>query len=274
MHGTNGFGRCLGLYVLMALQGCSTYPLGWGGDTRSNGKAEVRIQVCVPTQRIYFDDLELDRLENHLLFTKYSQEQLELAPKTIRRVAPSSDTRVNREYGIQFGEVKKQSGYSFSSGFIHLKDSTTADQPVYDNGYGYPAQSYVAMSVRLPDQNRGPEVNAITYWFRLPETIPADSFSDWFPPVSMESALTRGKSRTPVWYRLTYGGDLPIHPVSADAPKMRVTILRQNVGHNDPTSDSLPALTTARMKYRTATSGQQFVYEFVPKANESIPKCD
>jgi len=274
------FSRCLGLSVLMALQGCSTNPVGWNSDTQSDTKAEVRIQVCLPTKRIYFDDLELARLENHPLFTKYSQQQLELAPKTVRRVATSSDPRVTnnpkviRDYGVGFGEVLIRSGqFSDGSGFMPLKDSTVADQPVYEQGYGYATQNYVAMHVRLPDREKGPE-GSVTYWFKLPKAISADKFTDWFNPVSMEPEQTKGGERLPIWWKLTHGADLPIYLVSADAPKMRVMSLERRPEHNEPTSDSLPALTTARMKYRTATSGQQFVYEFVPKANEAIPKCD
>lgn len=71
-----------------------------------------------------------------------------------------------------------------------------------------------------------------------------------------------------------HGGKLEIYPVSTDPPKMRVLLVKRYVKHIDPISDVLPALTTARIKYRTATSGQQFVYEFVPKSSATIPACD
>jgi hypothetical protein len=265
----------------VALLSCSMNGTAQSPNASSNADIEVRIQVCIPTKRIYFDDVRLERLENHPQFTRYSEQQLELAPKTIRRAAPSSDPRVTgdpsviRNYGINFGEVLNRSGlYSDGSGFMPLRDSTTADQPVYEKGYGYPAKNYVAMHVRIPEGDMGQGARVPTYWFRLPGTIPADGFSDWFPPASMESGSTTGSSSTPVWYRLTHGGDLPIYPVSADAPKMRVTLLRQKPTHNDPTTDFLPALTTARLRLRTATSGPQFVYEFVSKTNEVVPKCD
>lgn len=241
-----------------------------GNDSQLDANTEVQIQVCLPTKRVYFNDLELDRLENHPLFTKYSQQQLELAPKTIRRVATSSDTRTIHAYGINFGEVLIRSRqFSDVSGFMPLKDSTVADQPVYEQRYGHPAQNYIAMHIRLPDQEKSPE-GSVTYWFRLPKTIPDDGFTSWFNPVSMEP----GGERFPIWWKLTHGGDMAIYPVSADPPKMRVTLLKRHAEHNDPTNDTLPALTTARMKYKTATSGQQFVYEFVPKPNEAIPACD
>jgi hypothetical protein len=50
---------------------------------------------------------------------------------------------------------------------------------------------------------------------------------------------------------------------------MRTSLEKHHVGHNDPITDDLPALTTARMKYN-----EQSVYEFVPQASEEIPACD
>ncbi|MBS4097913.1 MAG: hypothetical protein KGZ83_13865 [Sulfuricella sp.] len=125
------------------------------------------------------------------------------------------------------------------------------------------------MHVRLPDLDKVPE-GRVTYWFTLPKIIPTDSFTNWFPPVSMEPE----GERPPIWWTLTHGGNMGIYPVSADPPKMRVSLKNRNEQHNDPTTDSLPALTTARIRYKTTTSDQQFVYEFIPKAGEAIPACD
>jgi hypothetical protein len=260
--------RCIIIAVVMAMQGCSTAQRNI--DTQSEASTEVRIQVCLPTKRVYFNDLELDRLENHPLFTKYSQQQLELAPKTIRRVKSSSDPNAIRSYGIGYGEVLIRSRqFSDGSGFMPLRDSTVANQPVYEQGYGYPAQNYVAMHVRLPDVDKVPE-GRVTYWFTLPKIVPNDSFTTWLPPVSMEPE----GERLPNWWKLTHGGDMAIFPVSPDPPKMRFSLRKPHAEHNDPTTDTLPALTTARIRYKTATTSQQFVYEFIPKADEAIPACD
>ncbi len=240
------------------------------GKTHSDVNLEVRIQICLPTKRIYFNDIELDRLENHPQFTKYSPEQLELAPKSIRRVASSIDPNALRTYGINYGEVLLRSGrYSDGSGFMPLRGSTVANQPVFELGYGYPANAYIAVHVRIPEPDQGPEGRVI-YWFKLPSVVPTDSFSTWLSPVSMEPD---GRLR-PIWFRLTHGEDMEVFPVSALPQKMRVSLGKRNDAHNDPTNDTLPALTTARMKYKTTTSSQQFVYEFVAKANEPIPACD
>ncbi|MDR3370402.1 hypothetical protein [Rhodoferax sp.] len=271
MPDIQSLGRGIGCSAILVLLGCSTSPIGLNGNVKSNAKADVRIQICLPAKRIYFNDLELDRLENHPLFTKYSPKQLELAPKVIRRVAASSDLRAIQVYGLGYGEVLTQSGhFSDSSGFMPIKDSTVANQPVYERGYGYPAQDYVAIHVRLPDREKGPEGN-VTYWFTLPKTIPDDKFTVWLNPVSMEPDSATGVG---LWWKLTHGGKLALYPVQNDPPKLRVTLQNRQAEHKDPTTDTLPALTTARLKYRTASSDQQFVYEFVPKSNEAIPACD
>ena len=73
--------RFICLTFIVVLLGCSTNPRNV--ETQLGANAEVRVQVCLPGKRVYFNDLALERLENHPLFTNYSQQQLELAPKAI-----------------------------------------------------------------------------------------------------------------------------------------------------------------------------------------------
>ena len=111
----------------------------------------------------------------------------------------------------------------------------------------------------------------VAYWFVLPKSIPNDRFTAWFRPTSMEPE----DQNKDIGWKLTHGGDLAIYPVSADSPMLRVSLMQRHTKkHDDPTIDTLPALTAARIKYKTAASDQQFVYEFVPKAAEAIPICE
>jgi len=275
------FGNGLLLSLVLLLEACHAQPLGPGNDFRANADREVRIQVCLPGKRVYFNELQLDHLQNHPLFTKYSQQQLELAPKTVLRVASLSDPRVDkdprsiRSYGISFGEALSRSGgYSYGSGFMPLAGSTGADQPVFEKGYGNPAGNYVAVSVRFPEGNMKSIATSPVFWFRLSKTIPPDGFSNWFSADSMETNSSPGSAGSSWWYRLAHGGDLPVQPVAIDSPKIRVALRQRPDTHDDPAIDTLPALTTARLKFRTASSDSQFVYEFVAKTNEGIPKCD
>ncbi|SFU32221.1 hypothetical protein SAMN05216350_101311 [Polaromonas sp. YR568] len=265
-----------GVLVLITALGYSTNVASQGSATQAKAEQEVRIQVCVPSKRIYFNDLELDQLENHPNFTRYSKQQLELAPKTIRRVAPIDDPRVMNDpravksYGINFAEaLNRAGGFSMSSGFMPVEDSTISGQPVYEKGYGFPAKNYIAIRVALLNADVQSGTTSPTFWFKLPSTISADKFSDWLPPVSTESE----PSSSQFWYGLSNGKDLPIQAIPANAPKIRVSLRKSRQPHTDPATDFLPALTTARLKLRTATSGSQFVYEFVAKTNEVIPDC-
>lgn len=257
-----------GLFGLLALQSCSTNQLNVA--PQSDSSATVHIQLCLPAKRVYFNDLEVDRLQNHPNFTKYSQEQLELAPKTIRRVASSSDPRAINVFGVGFGEVMNHAGVlSDGFGLLSLHGSTAADQPVFEQRSANKAKDYIAIHMRIYRRDQGPEGN-VTYWFVLPKGIPTEEFTAWFNPVSMEPE----GQRLPIGWKLTHGGEMVIYPLSANSPKMRVTLRKKRAEHNDPTTDTLPALTTARLTLKTATSSPQFVYEFVAKANEVIPACD
>jgi hypothetical protein len=262
------FLRPIGLAAVFVLQGCAAQQGSLNPNLDADAKTDVTVQVCLPFKRVYFNDIVLERLENHPLFTEYSPQELALAPKTIRRVANSSDPRAIHEYGIGFGEVLNREGVlSDGGGFMSLQDSTIADQPVYEQGYGYPARNYIAMHVRLPANDTQSQV---TYWFELPKYVPSDKFSDWFKSISMEPE----DQRLPGWWKLTHGQGLTMYPVPTDSPRMRVTLMPLRAKHKDPTIDTLPALTTARIKFKTPTSDKQFVYEFVPASKGAIPACD
>jgi len=244
--------------------------------SRYDSNEKVRIQVCFPNKRVYFKDITFDKLEDYNFPTEYSRQQLRLAPKTIRRVESSNDPRSIHNYGIGFTEVLFRDGMpSAVSGWIPLHDSTVSDQPVYEPVHGRPAKNYVAISVNLVDQKDKSE-GAIKYWFTLPKSIPDDKFTSWFNPASMED--TGKHQNQSVWWQVINGKDMPIYQAPADSPKMRFSFkknLQDFTGKRDnPAVDILPALTAARMKYRTPTSGKDFVYEFVEKTNDIIPACD
>lgn len=260
--------RYFALSLFIALQAFSTSQRN--SDVQVNANKVIRVQICLPKSRVYFNEIVLERLENHPQLTNYSLQQLELAPKIIRRVAYSSDPMAIKVYGIGFGEVLVQDGiFSQLSGFVGLQDSTVANQSIYEPGYRYPASEYIAMDAHLPKTEREAG-NEVAYWFVLPKSIPETGFTDWFIPISMEAK----NHQAGLGWRLVHGGKLEIYPVSIDPPKMRVSLMERYVKHIDPLSDVLPALTTARIKYRTAASSQQFAYEFVPKSSAEIPACD
>jgi hypothetical protein len=266
----------LGTAGLAVQHCCAASAIRQGDGERA--ELEVRVQVCVPTKRVYFNDLQLDTVENFPGYTHYSPQQLQLVPNKIRRVAPSDDPRVAddprviRSYGVAFGEVLGRPGdFSDSSGFMALRDATVGHQPIYGKEGGHPARKYIAVHLRLYDE---PNPAGPTYWFKLPKAISADRFTNWFGPTSIETGEMAEKEPDRIWRNVTHEGKLPIHSIPANAPKMRVKLQEPVRRPMDPASDWLPALTTARLRFQTATSGPEFVHEFVAKSNEAIPNCD
>ena len=255
----------LRLLVVALIQGCAIKsPIkGLSPDVHA------RIQVCLPTKIVKFTDIVIDEVGNHPLFPHYSKEQLEAAPKTIRRVTKSNAPHAIKDLTIPFGDVLNQDGvFSEGGGHISLIDSTVEDQPVFEPGFTRPARVYLAVRVSGPDPRPG-QGGRVNYWFNLPQHLPTGEFTEWFSPVSMEP---EGLQK-PVGWVLVHGGAMAIYPVFGDVPKIRISLAKLANKHTDPATDSLPALTTARLRFKTAESNQNFVYEFVGKTGDVIPSC-
>lgn len=254
------------LLIIVSQQGCSNKQQHLGAQFEPN--TVVRIQVCVPDKQVYFKDIVLDEVENHPKTTKYSPEQLNLAPKTVKRVDTSSnDPKAIDRYWIGFGEIRNHNGIQSSGGgAISLRASTVSNQPVFGNGgYGAPPQDYLALTVDLMNT---PSRNRIIYWYKPPNTIPVGRFTSWLSPTSTTPKKNYTDSRDKLFRQEgIYASTIP-----NNAPKMRFSLespLKRRK-HDDPTVDNLPALTTARKYYGTAAN----IHEFVQKSNEKIPSCD
>lgn len=250
----------IALSSLLAAGGCATGTRYQGPG--SSAENALRVQVCLPDKRVHFSDFAVERLENHPTFTRYTSQQLAMAPTVIRRVAASADPRTIQDYVVRLGDVRNNQGIkSEGSGSISLADSTVSDQPVFDSGARHPTRDYVALKVAAGN---------VFFWYKLPREIAVGRFSPWFAASSMEQS----GSRPGIGLKLLRGGGIDMTPVAPGAPKMRVTLVKPGDKHLDPKADYLPALTTARLRYRTEKDGSQFVYEFVPKSEETIPACD
>lgn len=258
---------CIVLFGVITAQGCATTEQF--NRSRVGATDHVRIQICLPTKIVKFDAIVLDRLENHPNYTHYSAQQLDLAPKTVRRLAPSSDPRAIKSISIPFEEVRNRSGiFSQGGGSISLRDSTMADQPVFEAGHTFPAKDYIAFNVNAPDP-RPAATGRVNYWYVLPKDIPVGVFSKWLKPVAME---LEGQ-KTSIGWTLVHGGKLLTSPVIGDPPRMRASLAELPKHGLNPRTDELPALTTARKKFRKPDSGPDFVYEFVEQSEGVIPDC-
>lgn len=250
----------LGLGFIAALQGCVAGLQGaraWRGE-RSN----VRLQVCLPTRVVEFDEIVLDRLRNHPLWA-YPEAELALAPRTVRRVKPSADARTAARLLLRYEEVFNDSP-GLSAGVLSLRDSTVHGQPVFDKGSPDRGSTASAMGITLPSPDNG-----VTYWFVYPHDIPADGFSAWMEPASM---IPVGHKSDPA-LALMARRQLPSYPVSRDAPKMRYARVPRPSPQRDAATDSLPALYTAREKFKLPDSSLTYAYEFVEQAGQPIPAC-
>ncbi|MEM8511658.1 hypothetical protein RCH14_000949 [Massilia sp. MP_M2] len=259
----------VGLCGILILQGCNTAEQA--NPWKASSTKHVRIQVCLPTKVVKFEDLVLNRLENHPTSPQrpYSQAELEIAPKTVRRMVPVESPRAIDSPLLPYEQVRKRSGFSIGRRLISLEDSTIADQPVFEEGFTQPVSELVAFAVLI----RGKETKAdeaTQYWYTLPKEIPVGVFSGWLAPISM---IPPGYSPHPS-FSLTRGGMLPIFPVHGDTPKMRVSLVEPPTYKRSPATDFLPALYTARTKFKSDDSGRFFVYEFVEKSGERIPACE
>ena len=255
---------------MLILNGCNTAERA--NPWNANSSKHVRIQVCLPTKAVKFEDVVLDRLENHPTSPPrpYSRAELETAPKTVRRMVPSESPGAIDNPFLPYEEVRKNSGlFSAGGGPISLRDSTITGQPVYEEDFTQPVNELVAFAVGI----RGSETKdgeALQYWYTLPREIPVKVFSGWLAPISM---IPPGY-RPPPSFTLTHGGKLPILPVIGDTPKMRVSLVEPPTYQRSPANDFLPALYTARKNFKSNDSGRFFVYEFVEKSNEAIPACE
>ncbi|MES1189807.1 MAG: hypothetical protein ABUS47_01885 [Steroidobacter sp.] len=238
-------------------------------------RPNVVVQVCLPRKRIYYDTIELDRVDNHPIFTKYSESELNFAPKTIRRVATPDDPRVinepmsTRTLWIGFTSVERQNNnFSSLGSTLAIENSTIADQPIYQINLLPPAKSYVGLEVNLQLENK----DTMHYWFKLPKTVSISEFSDWFAPVSMETDRQAHETYS-IFSELLRSHDMPIYTVSDDPPKMRVRLMQIDK-HENSSVDYLPALTSAKKKFQTPDSNMGFFYEFVPPSTELVPRCN
>ncbi len=262
-----------GLFICLYVSACTS-----GASIHKNPfQEQVVVQVCIPNKRIYFDTIHVENVKNHPI-TKYSSQELALAPKTIRRVASFSDTRLakdprgTREVSIPFTDVTRNRFVaSTSSSHIAIADSTTSGQPIYEIRLMTPASDYVGLEVVLPKEGHEGNKNN-HYWFKLPSSISKKEFSGWYSPASMESGMSTNESLS-VERETISGRKMPIYPVDKYSPKMRV-ILKLRERHDNPVNDYLPAITTAKNKFEKPNITSEFFKEFVPQENENVPSCN
>ena len=187
---------------------------------RDAGKLyEVQIQVCMPTTKIRYRDVNLDNVFNHYPFTQYNYEQLILVPRSVRELIGVGTEEVgsadNKEayYTTALLNVNHTCGIkNIAIDHLRLAGITVSDQPVYETSYGSAQHQYIAIGVA------GKDVPGM-HWFKLPEKIDRGKFSKWLSPTYSEPS-TSGQTQ----FVLLNGGSVPAHSVTPNAPKIRVQL--------------------------------------------------
>ena len=228
----------------------------------------VRIQVCVPTTKVFFKDTNLTQLKNFYPFTKYSDAQLELAPHSVKELfrVESLGADVTGQKSAYTGTRLLDVGVScyvpgIGADWVYLRGATTKNQAVYEMKYGNLPDQYIAVGVKLQDVPG-------THWFKIPSHIEKEKYSDWFGPVSTEPASTNQAQMV-----LVSGGPMPMYPVERNAPKIRVQLHNFSESHDEPSNDYFPATYTAWEVSRANGSTDPSSATFLEPLNGDIPSC-
>lgn len=229
----------------------------------------VVVQICRPTKRIAFEDLAIDIVEQPPYRT-YTPDELSIVPRVIRQVVDSKDPTATKQYIIGYGEVLNRDGIrSASGGTIQLFGNTVQDQPVYAKT-GYRLRDYIAIRVSVRDNEYSLEP-PVDYWFRVPNSLRFDQYTDWIAPISKDDAAIRNRQRSSTSVKLANEQRMDTYSVTSGAPRIRFRL--EIPAKPDPKTDFYPAIVSAILKdYPTPGVGTGR-YRFVPKSGDEIPGC-
>lgn len=249
---------------------------------------EIRtiVQVCLPDERVSFEDVEVDltgipnvktmrdaRAANGYLETgdiritaPMTEPQVDPDRVTVRRWIPGSGTgQVQRSLG--FGHVTNQDGILGAGGSqIYLWSNSEKNQPIYEKQEHRP-KDMIALRVSI-------EVNSefVDYWYKQPREIPMARFSDWQEPISQETKKDR-ESGNPTWWNLTHGREMKIHPVTGNAPKIRYRLMTVEEYYDQYRFWERSNKAVGEKFYRGVGDEERKVLRFVPRLIGTIPGC-
>ncbi len=240
------------------------------------------IQVCLPTKSVSFADVGIDltgtpkaktlrqRRESsgHYDEPKSNQdtmptieEQLDPDRVTVRRWIVGSDVGELKKSFIGFGEALSRDGIpSYLGDHISLWGNSQKNQPIFEK-QGHRPNETVAVDVLI---------DVVKYWYKLPTDLAIGNFSAWQEPISQE---TRDTDKTPIFWDLTHGRAMPLHPVERDAPKMRFRLMTIEDYWNERRFWERAREAIAEKYYRGVVGEAREKIHFVPKVDGTIPGC-
>lgn len=197
----------------------------------------VIAQLCVPDERIHLEDIEIGldgipparTMREALIANGYPEPPQEHVPDPVTLPQQSEERAVVRRWlsseagrsspsAVSIGEALNRDGVlSKGSAPAKLWSDSSAHQPVLElEGHGL--KETLAISASRVENGQ-----FITYWYIPPRQLKVGEFSEWQPPVTLESMEDQSG---PLWKesafeRLARGEEVRARPVPINAPKIR-----------------------------------------------------
>lgn len=206
----------------------------------------VIVQICVPDRTVSLVPLELDltkvpatpsRREQGLSSISDTNEMLEARKAYVSKITANSNpdnrkvahltrlepslraTDISTPYA-SYGHVKHIGDLgSAGMGVEYLRGRTSNEQPVYEKSTNTRPKFLTAISFRAPHRNE------TEYWYKLPDHIPHNAFTEWLAPFAQEDRTSGAKKNQDVGYRLVYRNKVDSSNVDPFAPKIRYKLL-------------------------------------------------
>jgi len=258
----------------------------------------VVVQVCVPDRTVSLAPLELDltkvpaippRRERTLYGAQDTKEMLAARSAYVSKITANSipDTRnvahlmqlvrnaretdVTKAYA-PYGDVKHLGDIGSAGGkVVYLRGRTSDEQPVYEESTNTRPEYLTAISFRAPHRN------GTQYWYKLPDHIPHNEFTEWFPPFTQEDRTSGANGNQDVGYRLVYRNKVDSSSIDSVAPKIRFKLLSivENFEYEGRFWDRTQKAINAYKQFQNLQSGSEewANFHFVPAEKVALPPC-
>lgn len=283
----------LALVCCTLISGCSTTSSVEEFNKYTSDRKALRVvaQVCVPNKTTYFDTLTVDVTDlpaniSYLELRKLFQDAVEYKAgegftnpyqsnspnreyQTTRLWRKPFNTSDYSQYFIAGGSAANVKGImSAGSGAEYLADSTEKNQPVFLANLSERPEDILAVSVTPPKDDKG-ELREL--WYKLPKEISKDKYTEWINPASEEGKKEQS-GKSPIFWLLTHGKELPIYKVNQDAPKVRYILMTMDE-YAKYSEYGRRAINSARLQSMKSNPSDREHQHYVPAKRENIPPC-